>query len=340
MSDQNYNPFLQRNAIPPPTPSPASPNDAIPPVVQGAQSEERYDEDEQVEDADDPTTYASKLIPFHHALNGNDRFSKWFWSFAPAALVVGVLMLVIIQYLLLPILDAKWSPGVGFAVSAAIAVIYGAIHATWRMGKICRAIHVDYDAITLNFGSRDQVIDPLSVDALMALSGIDLNGEGRGFSNLRKLVLLSGTKVEKIAFEPIANGQIFGALREVCQHAWAIPAEGNLLPPAEIAEHHADRAGIDSLRRLRRYYGNFVMQLAFSSLSLIVLLVAGAALVVSAIGFRRIRGGGIRILFFAGGLILAALSSLRRLPREWAILKTIKATEKSLAVALGIEFAR
>jgi len=43
----------------------------------------------------------------------------------------------------------------------------------------------------------------------------------------------------------------------------------------------------------------------------------------------------VRMLF-----VLAALSSLKRLPREFGVLRKIRDTEKSLAVALGIDFAR
>lgn len=334
MSDAHYNPFLQRNAPPPPLAS----DDPIPPIVQHAP--ERGIDDDQVEEFEASATHGSSVIPFHFALDGNDLFSKWFWSFAPAAVVVGVLMLVIIQLLLIPLFAANWSPGIGFLISAAIAAVYGAIHATWRMGKICRAIDVDYEGIQLTFGSRPRVINPLQVDAILALSGIDLNGEGKGFSNLRSIALLIGSKVEKIGFEPISNARIFDALREVCQHAWTVPAEGSLLPPSEIADHHSDRAGIDSLRRLRKYYGRFVMQLTFSSVSLIVLMLVGGVLLAVTMGVRGIRVGGIKLLFFAGGMVLAALSSLRRIPRELAILRKIKETEKSLAVALGIEYAR
>jgi hypothetical protein len=334
MGDTDYNPFLKRNA-----PAPL-PDEAIPPVVLGQAPDEAYndelDGEEYLEDVELPLS----AIPFQFALDSNDRISKWFWSFASAAVVTAILLTVVIHLLLAPQLNL----GIAILISAAIAVIYGAGHATWRLGKVCRAIHIDYDAIRLTYGSREFTIDPASVDAVMALSGIDLNGDGRGFSTLRRLVILTGAKVEKISFEPISNGRIFDALREACLHAWSIPAEGTLLPPAEIAEHHADRAGIDSLRRLRKYYGQFTMQLAFSSLSLIVLMIAGITLVIFAMGGRNFRRGihlgGAKLLFFAGGIILAALSSLRRLPREFGILRKIKETEKSLAAALGLDFAR
>jgi hypothetical protein len=356
MSDPNYNPFLQRNApAPPASPSPMSspPNspppkttspfaDPIPPMVNWSEPQGRVDQENGEADyaEEAPPDLSPKLVPFQFALDGNDRFSKWFWSFASAALVVGILMLVIVQLLVMPLMQPQGNPAIGFLISAVIAAIYGAAHATRRMGKVCRAIHIDYDRIRLTYGSRDHLIDPLQVDAVMALSGIDLNGEGKGFSNLRSLALLTGTKVEKIGFEPISNGRIFNALREVCQHAWAVPAEGNLLPPSELAEHHADRAGIDSLRRLRKYYGRFVMQLAFSSLALITLLLVGGGLVVATMGIRQIRIGGVKLLLFGGGLVIAALSSLRTLPRELSVLRKVKETEKSLAVALGIDFAR
>ena len=86
------------------------------------------------------------------------------------------------------------------------------------------------------------------------------------------------------------------------------------------------------------------MQLAFSSLAIIGLIAAGATLVIFAMGGRNLRRGfnfgGIKLLIFAGGILIAALSSLRRLPREFAILRKIKETEKSLAAALGLDFAR
>lgn len=334
MGDTDYNPFLKRHA---PVPS----DEAIPPVLGNAADESISDgEAEDFYDLETPPS----AIPFQFALDTNDRFSKWFWSFAAAAGVVGVLSLVIVQLLIVPLFAPRTPVGVGFLIAAAIGAAYGAAHATWRLGKICRAIGIDRDAIRLTYGSQDRVIETTTVDAVMALSGIDLNGEGRGFSNLRSIVILTGAKVEKISFEPIANGRIFNALREACLHAWSIPAEGTLVPPAEIAEHHADRAGIDSLRRLRKYYGQFTMQLAFSSIALIALMSAGIALVIFAAGGRNFRRGihlgGIKLLLFAGGIILAALSSLRSLPREFGILRKIKETERSLAAALGFDFAR
>jgi hypothetical protein len=348
MSNADYNPFLQRNAPPAPAElSPPSGKHEAPPTVDwkslhaevDAQSEDSEFQDD-FEEAEDVTDDSGSSLPFQYALDGNDRFSKWFWSFASAAFVTAILIAVVIRGLIVQVLALPLDFGVILLIAGGVGAIYGAMHATWRMRKLCNAIHIDEKAVILTYGTRHETTDPLSVDALMTLSGIDLNGEGRGFSNLRSIVMLTGAKVQKISFEPISNARIFTALREACQHAWAIPSEGSLVPPAEIAEHHADRAGIDSLRRLRKYYGNFVMQLTFSSLALIVLLIAGGALVISSVGLRRIRGGTIRLLIFSGGMVIAALSSLRRLPREFGILRKIKETEKSLAVALGIDFAR
>lgn len=352
MSNADYNPFLKRNTAPPPEQPPVVGNDLPPPQVdwqdRPAQGDPQNldaadDESELQADLDDSHESADlsgSSLPFQYVMDGHDRSTKWFWTFAPAAFITTILITMIVQLVVARLLARQLDFGVSLLTAAGIGVVYGAMHATWRMRKLCNAIHIDEQAIILTFGSRHETTDPLAVDALMTLSGIDLNGEGKGFSNLRSIVMLSGAKAQKISFEPISNARIFTALREACQHAWAIPAEGTLLPPAEIAEHHADRAGIDSLRRLRKYYGNFVMQLTFSSVSLIVLLIGGGVLLIASIGWRQMRGSTIRALLFAGGMVLAALSSLRRLPREFGILRKIKETEKSLAVALGIDFAR
>lgn len=347
MSNDDYNPFLKRLA-PQPTPSQPEPvgskGPPVPPIVNWNQVHAEVDSQPEESEFDDTQEYDPSLggtLPFQHTLESNERFSKWFWSFASAAFVTGLLVAVIYRLVVLPVVMA---PGQDFGVTLLIAgglgAIYGVIHATWRMRKLCTAIHIDEQAVILSYGRRHETIDPLSIDALMTLSGIDLNGEGRGFSNLRQVVMLRGATIEKLSFEPISNARIFVALREACLHAWAIPAEGTLLPPLELSEQHADRAGIDSLRRLRKHYGAFVMRLTFSSVALIVLLLAGGGLVISTVGIKQIRAGMIRMLIFSGGLIIAALSSLRRLPREFAILRKIKETEKSLAVALGIDFAR
>lgn len=349
MSNTDYNPFLKRNAPPAPELPPPVAKDPIPPDVDWrslhaevdahanqAEFTDEFDDENQAEES-----HSSSALPFQYELDGNDRFGKWFWVFASAAFVTAVLIAVIIQFLIAPLLMAPpLDFGICLLLAGGIGAAYGVMHATWRMRKLCNAIRIDEKAVILSYGKRHETIDPLRVDALMALSGIDLNGEGRGFSNLRSIVLLAGAKAQKISFEPISNARIFAALREACLHAWSIPSEGSLLPPAEIAEHYADRAGIDSLRRLRKHYGKFVMQLTFSSVSLIVLLVAGGVLVISSIGLQRMRGGAVRLLIYCGGMIIAALSSLRRLPREFGILRKIKETEKSLAVALGIDFAR
>jgi hypothetical protein len=350
MSSADYNPFLKRNEPAAPALPPEPTKNPIPPPVDWHRLHAEVDatirDPQLTDDFDDehsPADYdSSSALPFQYELDSNDRFTKWFWSFASAAFITTILIAVIIRFLIAPVLvlALQLNFGVSLLIAAAIGAVYGLIHATWRTRKLCTAIRVDEKALILSYGSRHETIDPRSVDALMTLSGIDLNGEGKGFSDLRSIVLLSGVKVQKIGFEPISNARIFAALREACLHAWSIPSEGSLLPPAEIAEHHADRAGIDSLRRLRKYYGKYVMQLTFSAVSLIVLLVGGGALIIASIGLRNIRAGSVKFLIFSGGMIVAALSSLRRLPREFGILRKIKETEKSLAVALGIDFAR
>src|SRR5436190_8355629 len=95
MSDANYNPFLKRNAPAPP------PEAAIPPVVQGEEPAEYYDGEHEGEELAEDSSYSTSLLPFQFALDGNDRFSKWFWSFASAAFISTILLTVVINMLLL-----------------------------------------------------------------------------------------------------------------------------------------------------------------------------------------------------------------------------------------------
>lgn len=332
MSDADFNPFLQRAA--------GAPN--LSPDAGGAKELEILQQTLRQKPAEEAGAFRAvgySPLPYSHETPVGVRTSRWFWSFISATFVVSLLLVVTLRLLVAPQADF----GNLVLISTVLGAAYAAFHATRRGAKYCRAFEVDHDAIRLTYGKNQIVIDPREVDAVMSLSGISLAGDDRGFSSMRNVAILTGAKVERLGFETVINRLLFEALREVCVHAWAIHEEGGLLPPREIAEHHADRAGIDSLRRLRKFYGNFVMRLAFSSLAILGLMAAGVALFIASLGpqrFVRLRAGGVKLLIVAGGLVLSSLSGLRRIPREWGVLRKIKEAEKSLAVTLGLDFAQ
>ena len=271
MSDAPYNPFLQRNTSPP--------NDGSDGVPAGCRRTcaRAFTKKLSTTKTQSRKSKSSPIARFlSDALDGNDRFSKWFWSFAVAAIVSGILTLTVTKLLVAPDIDT----GIALLIAGVIGAVYGVVHATWRMGKICRAIEIDHDSIRLTYGKRDQLIDPLQVDAVYCAERNRSQWRRAWIFQFAKPCAPIGGEGGDI-FEPILRPRIFrGPARSLPTFA-AIPAEGNSLPPAELAEHHADRAGIDSLRRLRKYYGQYVMQLAFSSLRSIVLMLAGGSVPVA-----------------------------------------------------------